>query len=170
MSPDSAIVFASLTASGSDLTISECVAATECNEVDGPSTSPCSVAATARNDKLAFLIASAILGAVVPIRIGNTIVERKVITNIIGFFVIYILIAVFGVLVMSFLGLDLPTSIGAVAATINNIGPGLGNVGPTDNYSAIPDVGKWLLSFLMLIGRLEVFTVIILFAPSYWKK
>ena len=64
----------------------------------------------------------------------------------------------------------MPSSFGAVAATLNNIGPGLGSVGPTDNYAHIPAAGKWLLTLLMLMGRLEVYTVIILLSPSYWKK
>ena len=108
--------------------------------------------------------------AVVPVKIGTTIVERKVLMNIAGFFVIYILITAFGVLFMTFLGLDLDTSLGAVAATINNIGPGIGTVGPTENYAHMPITAKWALSFFMLLGRLEVFTVIILLAPSFWKK
>ena len=79
-------------------------------------------------------------------------------------------VSVIGIIVMSGLGLDFETSFGSVAATINNIGPGLGAVGPTDNYSQIPVFGKWFLSFLMLAGRLEVFTVLILFTPSFWRK
>jgi trk system potassium uptake protein TrkH len=92
------------------------------------------------------------------------------VSNVVGFFITFILLFIVGVLVMSALGLDMPTSFGAVAATINNIGPGLGNVGPAVNYGHIPIVGKWVLSFLMLVGRLEVFTVIILFSPSFWQK
>ena len=68
------------------------------------------------------------------------------------------------------IGLDLATSLGAIAATLWNIGPGFGSVGPTDNYAFVPVTGKWLLSFYMLMGRLELFTVIILFTPSYWRK
>ncbi len=108
--------------------------------------------------------------AVVPIRIGNNIVDKKTISNIAGFFLIHLAITAFGILLMTFLGEDLDTSIGAVAATINNIGPGIGIVGPTENYALIHDAGKWVLSIFMLIGRLEVFTVIVLFAPSFWKK
>jgi trk system potassium uptake protein TrkH len=108
--------------------------------------------------------------AVVPIRIGSTIVDRKVMINIAGFFVLFALLTVFGSVVMAFLGLDILSALGAVTATINNIGPGLNKVGPTDNYAFIPDAGKWFLSFFMLMGRLELFTVIVLLAPSYWKK
>jgi trk system potassium uptake protein TrkH len=65
---------------------------------------------------------------------------------------------------------DLETSMGAVASCMGNIGPGLGTVGPVFTYSHIPDVGKWFLSFLMMLGRLELFTVLVLFTPSFWKK
>ena len=61
-------------------------------------------------------------------------------------------------------------STGATAATLGNIGPGLGSVGPTDNYAHVHVFGKWILTFLMLAGRLEIYTVLILFAPAFWKK
>ncbi len=108
--------------------------------------------------------------AVVPVRAGKIAVPREVVTNVVGFFILFVLIFVFGVLVMSLMGLDMPTSFGCVAATLGNIGPGLGDVGPTDNYARIPAAGKWFLSLLMLMGRLEIYTVIILLSPSYWKK
>jgi trk system potassium uptake protein TrkH len=108
--------------------------------------------------------------AVVPVRIGKQAIEREVVANVVGFAILYIVIFVLGTFFMSTMGLDMETSFGAVAATLNNIGPGLGLVGPTDNYSHIPMAGKWLLSFMMLTGRLEVYTVIILLSFSYWKK
>ncbi len=108
--------------------------------------------------------------AVLPVRIGNMAVPREIVTNISGFFLFYMALTVLGVLVMSALGLDLISAAGSVAATISNIGPGLGAVGPTDNYALIPDAGKWFLSFLMLAGRLELYTVLILFSPAFWKK
>jgi trk system potassium uptake protein TrkH len=108
--------------------------------------------------------------AVIPVRMGKRPVEPEIVANVLGFFVLYVMIFVLGVYLMSTLALDMHTAFGSVAATLNNIGPGLGLVGPTDNYAHIPAAGKWLLSFLMLMGRLEVYTVIILFSPSYWKK
>jgi trk system potassium uptake protein TrkH len=75
-----------------------------------------------------------------------------------------------GVVFMTLLGLDFLSSLGAVAATIGNIGPGLGSVGPTGNYAQIPMVGKWILSFLMLVGRLEIYPVIIFLTPTFWKE
>jgi trk system potassium uptake protein TrkH len=108
--------------------------------------------------------------AVVPVRIGGQTVPREVVANIVGFFILFVMIYVLSVFVMSAMGLDMATSFGSVAASLGNIGPGLGNVGPTDNYAHIPTVGKWFLAFLMLTGRLEVYTVIILLSPSFWKK
>ncbi len=108
--------------------------------------------------------------AVIPIRVGNTVIPREIVLNVLGFAVLMILLFILGVISMSVIGLDLESSLGAVAATLGNIGPGLGSVGPTDNYAHIPVIGKWILTFFMLTGRLEIFTVLILFAPSYWKK
>ncbi len=108
--------------------------------------------------------------AVVPVRLGNIDVDRQTMANIAGFFIVFIMIAAFSVLIFTLFGLDLNTSIGAVVATINNIGPGIGMVGPTENYGFMPEIVKWYLSFLMLAGRLEIFTVIILLSPTYWKK
>ena len=108
--------------------------------------------------------------AVVPVRIGKNVVPREVVTNVVGYFILFMLLFIIGVLIMAALGLDIVTAFGAVAASIGNIGPGLGKVGPTDNYAHLPVMGKWVLAFLMLVGRLEVFTVVILFSPSYWRK
>lgn len=107
--------------------------------------------------------------AVRPVKIGGESIDQKVVTNVAGFFVSVVLISMISVLIISGFTGDIATSFGAVAAHINNIGPGLGDVGPTDNYGWLPDASKWLLSFLMIVGRLEVYTVIILLAPSYWR-
>ncbi len=108
--------------------------------------------------------------AIIPVRVGNTVVPKEIVTNVLGFLALMIGLFVIGVILMSLLGLDMVSAFGAVAATLGNIGPGLGSVGPTDNYAYIPLVGKWILTFFMLAGRLEIYTVLILFAPSYWKK
>lgn len=108
--------------------------------------------------------------AVIPVRVGRQALERDVVANFVGYFILFVLIFVVGVYVMTAMGLDMQTSFGAVAASLSNIGPGLGAVGPTDNYSEIPTAGKWVLSLLMLMGRLELYTVLVLFSPSYWKK
>lgn len=106
---------------------------------------------------------------VFPIKIGNKPIAEATVSNVMGFFVLYVLLFSLGVVSMSSLGLDFATSVGSVAATLGNVGPGLGEVGPTDNYAAIPTLGKWILSFLMLAGRLEIFTVLVLFLPRFWR-
>ena len=108
--------------------------------------------------------------AVIPSRLNKMAIQPSIINNILAFIAFYLLMAVVGFLVMSALGYDVETSIGAVAATLGNIGPGIGQVGPADNFSHVPIFGKWFLSFLMLVGRLEIFTVILLFSPAFWKK
>jgi len=108
--------------------------------------------------------------AIIPVRINGKSVPAPIISNILAFVVIYMLITIVSTALISALGYDLETSLGAVAATLGNIGPGIGMVGPIENYAHFPDAGKWFLSFLMLIGRLELFTVLILFSPAFWKK
>jgi trk system potassium uptake protein TrkH len=109
--------------------------------------------------------------AVIPLRIGGTVIDRKVMMNILGFFLFFMLLSVVGTLALSlFPGIDIPTAIGATVATLNNIGPGLSQVGPTDNYAFFHPIAKWILSGFMLLGRLEVFTVLILLTPAFWKK
>jgi trk system potassium uptake protein len=108
--------------------------------------------------------------AVIPVRLNKVAVDNVVVTNVLAFLAFYILIAVSGIIIMAFLGNDFDTSVGAVVAALGNIGPGIANVGPAATYSEIADAGKWVLSFLMLVGRLELFTVIVLFSPAFWKK
>ncbi|MCK4568932.1 MAG: TrkH family potassium uptake protein [Bacteroidales bacterium] len=108
--------------------------------------------------------------AIIPVRMNGKVVSQDIIFKVMAFFLIYIIIFIIGSTVMALIGLDASTAIGATAATIGNIGPGIGAVGPEGNYAFIPYGGKWFLSFLMLLGRLELFTVLILFSPAFWKK
>jgi trk system potassium uptake protein TrkH len=108
--------------------------------------------------------------AVIPVRLNKMAVEESVVTNVLAFIAFYLLIAVGSMVIMSILGNDFDTSIGSVAATLGNIGPGIGNVGPALNYAEIHIAGKWYLSFLMLVGRLELFTVLVLFSPMFWRR
>lgn len=108
--------------------------------------------------------------AILPVRFNHRSVSSQIISNVLAFIIFYMLITVFGVIIISFLGYDLNTSLGAVAATLGNIGPGIGAVGPAENYYHFSGFGKWFLSFLMLMGRLELLTVLVLFSPSFWKK
>lgn len=108
--------------------------------------------------------------AIIPVRFNDKAVSQEIISNVQAFFLIYILIFVFGTLLLSILGLDFFTAIGASATCLGNVGPGLGIVGPVGNFSSLPDLSKWILSFFMLVGRLELFTVLLLFSPAFWKK
>ena len=108
--------------------------------------------------------------AVIPVRYNNHSVPQEIISNILAFFLFYILIFILGSLVMAMLGLDFLSAMGSVATTLGNVGPALGSVGPTDNFANIPMLGKWFLSFLMLLGRLELFTILVIFSPAFWKS
>ncbi|MBM4346701.1 MAG: TrkH family potassium uptake protein, partial [Deltaproteobacteria bacterium] len=103
-----------------------------------------------------------------PIRMGGRTFPEVLVLNIIGFLALYIMFFFLGVMAMSGLGLDIDTSVGAVAATLGNVGPGIGSVGPVENYAHLPALGKWILSFLMMVGRLEIFTVLVIFTRPFW--
>jgi trk system potassium uptake protein TrkH len=104
------------------------------------------------------------------LKIDDKTVSDDVIQSILGFFALYIGIFVFASLGMAALGVDLVTAGASVIACLSNIGPGLGQVGPTDTFNHLPAAGHLLLSFCMLVGRLEVFTVLVLVLPSFWRK
>ncbi|MFO7965960.1 MAG: potassium transporter TrkG [Desulfobacterales bacterium] len=108
--------------------------------------------------------------AVKHVKIGGHSVSDNVMHSIFGFLALYIGTFIIGSIAMAGIGVDFETAIGSVAAAIGNIGPGFGMVGPAENYAAIPAVGKWLLIWCMLLGRLEIFTVIILLVPEFWRK
>ncbi|GAB5522164.1 MAG: TrkH family potassium uptake protein [Roseivirga sp.] len=108
--------------------------------------------------------------AVIPVRISGKAIERNIVFNVLAFIMIYILIFLIGAVLLSAMNVDFDTAFGAVATSLGNVGPGIGEVGPVDNFSAIPAPGKWLLSILMLLGRLELFTVLMLLSPHFWKK
>ena len=108
--------------------------------------------------------------AVIPIKTGDKVVPNETVASISSFFILYIIIFVLGTIVISLEGIDFESSAGAVAATLGNVGPGLGLVGPARTYSQFSKLGKMTLSIFMLLGRLELFTIIALFAPKTWKK
>ena len=103
------------------------------------------------------------------ITIGENTIDDNVVRATLGFYLFYILIFVFTAIFLSFTGLDVETALTASASAIGNIGPGLGSIGPTDNWGHLTDLAKWLTSFCMLLGRLEIFTVVVLFSRSFWK-
>ncbi len=104
------------------------------------------------------------------IKINGTVIPDEVLRSIMGFLALYIGLFILASILLAAMGIDMMTAFGAVAACIGNIGPGFGSVGPTENFAHIPVLGKWLLAWCMLAGRLEIYTVIILFVPEFWKK
>lgn len=108
--------------------------------------------------------------AVTQVKLGGHPVSNEVLHSIWGYFMLYLGLFILCSFLLAAMGVDVVTSFAAVAATIGNIGPGLGMVGPTDNYAHIPVLGKWLLILCMLLGRLEIYTVLVLFVPEFWRK
>ena len=107
--------------------------------------------------------------AVMAIKWDETPVSQEVLQAIMGFFIFYILILCMATLALSLMGLDIVTAFSAVIACMSNIGPGLAGVGPLENYACIPDAGKALLGFCMLVGRLELYTVLVVLSPAFWR-
>lgn len=107
--------------------------------------------------------------AIIPIRIGNRFISEAVVRNTLGFFLSYMSIFALATLIFTTLNLDLTTAIGTAASALGNIGPGLGAFGPTDNYALLHPIGKWLMTILMLLGRLEILTILVLFSRTFWK-
>ena len=108
--------------------------------------------------------------AILPVRYNKKSIDGKIIFNILAFFILYMLSFIVGALVFSMLGLDFESAIGVAASSLGNVGPALGDFGPVNNFYDMPAIGKWWASFLMLIGRLELFTVLILLTPFFWRN
>jgi trk system potassium uptake protein TrkH len=108
--------------------------------------------------------------AVFNIKFNGKRVQDEVMMNVLGFFMLYMLIFAMTTLALAAMGIDLETSAGAAAATLGNIGPGLGEVGPASTYTGLPAVAKVLLSFCMMLGRLELFTVLVVMLPMFWRR
>ena len=106
--------------------------------------------------------------AQIPVRMGRKSVNHRVVDAVWGFFSLYVASFTFMYLALAATGLDLMTAFSAVAACINNLGPGLGNVGA--NYAGLHDPAKWILCFAMLLGRLEIFTLLVLLTPAFWRR
>lgn len=108
--------------------------------------------------------------AILPIRLGGQVIDQKILNNVISFFIAYLIITFLGAFALSIFGVDILSGLSAALSMMGNIGPGFGTIGPLYNFAHIHYLGKWVLIFLMVIGRLEIFTFLILFSPSYWKK
>ncbi len=108
--------------------------------------------------------------AILPVRLNDKAISPKVTYHVLAFIMLYLTVFVLSSILVAFTGLDTMTTMSSVATSLGNIGPGLGGVGPLNNFSGLPMVTKWILSFLMLLGRLELFTILILFTPYFWKR
>ena len=108
--------------------------------------------------------------AILPVRYNKRSVSGDIVFNILGFFILYLLAFIVGSLGFSMMQIDFTSAIGLAASSLGNVGPALGDFGPVSNYDALPNIGKWWASFLMLIGRLELFTVLILLTPFFWRN
>jgi trk system potassium uptake protein TrkH len=108
--------------------------------------------------------------AIIPVRYDGKSVNQTIVFNIISFFIIYMLIFIIASVLLTLMGLDFLSALGAAASSLGNIGPAIGTVSPVDNFAHLSTSAKWFCSFLMLIGRLELFTVLILFTPFFWRK
>ena len=108
--------------------------------------------------------------AMLPLRLNGAVIPEDVLRNVLTFFVMYIAFIGIGTMTMSVLGLDLMSALTGTMSSLGNIGPAFGDMGPTENYASVPWLGKWMLSFLMMAGRLEIFTVIVILLPVFWKR
>ncbi|MEC7944849.1 MAG: TrkH family potassium uptake protein [Bacteroidota bacterium] len=108
--------------------------------------------------------------AVIPVMLNKQVISSTITYNLLAFIFLYLFVFTLGSIFLSFLGIDMLTSISAVASAVGNVGPGIADVGPSSSFSQLPTSAKWILSLLMLMGRLELFTVCVLFTPYFWKR
>jgi trk system potassium uptake protein TrkH len=108
--------------------------------------------------------------AIIPVRYDGKSVSQTIVFNILSFFIIYMLIFIMSSVILTFLGLDFYSALGAAASSLGNIGPAIGSVSPVNSFAHLSNSAKWFCGFLMLVGRLELFTVLILFTPFFWRK
>jgi trk system potassium uptake protein TrkH len=107
--------------------------------------------------------------AVIPVRYNKHVVREDILTRVIAFTLLYIVFALFGILVLAISGMGFIESIGGMVTCLGGVGPGLGLIGPMGNFSQIPEFSKWFLDLVMLTGRLELYTVLMLFTPAFWR-
>ena len=107
--------------------------------------------------------------AIVPVKLGGRLVGAEILRSVMGFTILYLLVFIISSCFLGWLGVDLTTAISSAAATISNVGPALGLAGPVSGYAFMPEPGKWVLILNMLLGRLEIYTLMILFIPAFWR-
>lgn len=103
------------------------------------------------------------------LKISGKSVQTEVISGVVGFFLLYLIVMTAGTLILTFQDMDLVSAFTATLTCISNVGPGLGSVGPVDNFSQVPELSKWVLSLCMLLGRLEIYAILVLFVPEFWR-
>jgi trk system potassium uptake protein TrkH len=108
--------------------------------------------------------------ALIRIKINKEIVAPRILTHILVFLLVYLMTFILGSLFITLTGIDFITAIGGVATTLGNVGPAIGKLGPVDNFGWVSDSAKWIFSVLMLLGRLELFTILIIFTPFFWRS
>lgn len=108
--------------------------------------------------------------AVFPVKYNNFLVRSEVITRVLSFIILYFIIILLGAIVLAFSGMGFIESFSGMITCLSDVGPGLGSIGPSGNFADIPIFSKWFLAFVMLVGRLEVFTVLVIFTPVFWKR
>ena len=108
--------------------------------------------------------------AIIPVRIGGQVIPDRIVYSVLAFIFLYFMTAVVLTFAMLLTGLDFVSSFSAVIGSINNMGPGLGKVGPAFNFSGLSDVQTWICTSAMLLGRLEIFSVVVLFTTTFWRK
>ena len=108
--------------------------------------------------------------AVLSVNLGGRVLDNDRMRRTLCFVIIYMALVMAGIIIMSYMGIDIVTALGSSITALSNIGPGAGLTGPANNFSEIHSVAKWLMSFYMLVGRLEIYTVLFLFMPSFYKK
>ena len=108
--------------------------------------------------------------AVIPVRFSNSVLPENKVMRALAFVFLYFTLVFLGTWILTLMGLSMDTGIGSCITALSNCGPGMGTTGPASNFAGVPMLGKWLLSFFMLVGRLEIFTVLFLFLPDFWKQ
>jgi trk system potassium uptake protein TrkH len=108
--------------------------------------------------------------AIIPVRINGMALSPDVVQRVMSFVFLYMLIILFSWVFFSLTGMGFEESLGASVTAVGNVGPGLGSTGPAGHFAGIPAIAKWYMAFLMMVGRLEIFTVLTLFTPGFWRK
>lgn len=108
--------------------------------------------------------------AVIPVRYNSRAVSKEIVFNVLAFFILFMLLFIIGALGLGLLGLDFETAVGGAVSSLGNVGPAFGSLNPLANFGHLPALAKWWCAFLMLLGRLELFTVLIVFTPFFWRN